>query len=174
VSLTPILAAALLKLPLPLGEKLAEQVQGHSGDLDVVQMATLDLDRLHKEWEVPEAGVSLTTDNAAVRGRPIFTFLLISGCHAAADGNCNVTVDFEILDPRGKSYGRNSGAPAWPHPPLPIGTYILSEVFVGLRVEPGETLGQYKVLATATDHVAGSVVHTSGTLNISEAPKMRR
>jgi hypothetical protein len=166
MSLGIVLAASLLPLPLtPPGRDNSWTV---SGDLHVAQFATLDMDRLDREWGQPDKVAQLSTDSETVRNKPIFTFLAMYGCHPDTSGNCNVTAAFDVFDPDGKLYGHQRDTEAWKRPPIE-GNIVIMASFLGLRVEPGEKLGNYLVRVTTTDHVTGSVVHTEEKLMVTEA-----
>ncbi len=142
---------------------------GQSGDLAVRQLASTDPDGVEREWAKDSPGVDLPTATETVRDKPIVIFLVFTGCHAAADGNCNVTADFLIKDPKGRRYGAQPNTPVWRRPPPNKGILQLSEAALGLRVEKGEPLGNYLVEAVTTDHVSGTTVHTQQTIRVAEA-----
>ncbi|MDH7975028.1 hypothetical protein QH494_22830 [Sphingomonas sp. AR_OL41] len=145
--------------------------QATQGDFGTLQISTTDPEQLHKDWAQPTEGVRIATQDQATRNQPIFSFIVFRACKAGADGNCHVSVRFETLDPRGKPYDAGGEAPIWDLPPPPSGRLQLSEGGLGLRIEDGEALGQYRVIARTTDHVAGITLTTEGTLTIVEAPR---
>ena len=166
MSLTPFLLAALLHLPLT--PRAPDSAWAVSGDLHVAQFATLDLDRLDREWAQPGKGAHITTDSETVRNRPIYTFLTMYGCHPDESGNCNVTAAFDVLDPDGKPYAHQPDTEGWKQPPI-AGNIVIMASFLGLRIEAGEKLGKYLVRVTTTDHVARYAVHTEEALTVTEA-----
>jgi hypothetical protein len=141
------------------------------GDFGTLQISTTDPERLQKDWAQPTAGVNIATQEQATRNQPIFSFIVFRGCKAGADGKCHVATRFDILDPRGKPYGAPIQAPVWDLPPPPIGNLQLGEGAAGLRIEDGEALGNYRVVARTTDHVADITLTTERTLTIVEAPR---
>jgi len=90
-----------------------------SGNFAVLQIATTDPEALLTEWSKQTPGVSLKTDTQAVRNQIIETFIVFKGCTGDAAGNCNVTVDYEVTDPAGKSYARVTGDVSVGHPSDP-------------------------------------------------------
>ena len=140
-----------------------EPEMAQSGDLAMRQMASDDPDGVEAAWAKDTPGADLPTTTETVRNKLIVTYLVFTGCHPATDGNCNVTVDFLIKDPKGRRYGAQNNAPVWIKPPPRPGILFLSDAALGLRVEKGERLGDYVVQATTTDHVSGTTVHTQET-----------
>lgn len=134
------------------------------------QISTTDPEMLQKVWAQPSPGVDISTQDEATRNQPIFSFVIFRGCKAAADGNCHVSTRFVILDPKGKPYGKMSKAPIWDMPPPPKGNLQLGQGASGLRVEDGEMLGKYRVIAHTTDNVAKITLTTQQILTIREAP----
>lgn len=140
-----------------------------SGQFGVVQIATLDDKALLAEWARPTPGVSLQTASQMKRNQTIFTFINFKGCKPDAAGNCNVTADFDIFDPTGKSVGHAPGAKVLVGaPPAPAGNIMLSMASIGLSIDDKDPLGPYVVKATITDHVAGVTLHTEETLTAVE------
>jgi hypothetical protein len=142
---------------------------GRSGDLAVHQIASTDPEGVETAWAKPTPGVDLPTAVKTVRNKPIVTFLIFTGCHATADGNCNVTADFKITDAKGDGNGDQANVPVWSKPPPGPGILYLSEAAIGLLVHKGEPLGDYVVRVTTTDHVAGTTVRTQQTIHVREA-----
>jgi hypothetical protein len=141
-----------------------------NGDFGVHQISTTDPEALEKAWKHPTAGVTIATQSQATRNQPIFTYIVFRGCKPAADGKCHVTTQFTITDPNGKPYGHPGEAPIWNLPPAPKGNLLLGEGYSGLRIEDGELLGPYTVVARTTDHVANVTLTTQATLTIKETP----
>jgi hypothetical protein len=177
------LAAVLVALAAPLATVVAAQPvdqQGSrmsgsaapdrpntasSGNFAVIQIATTDPDRLTTDWAKSTPGVQVHTSTQAPRNLPIVTFIIFKGCSADPAGNCNVTVDYDMVDPTGKSYDHTVAAPVWVgHPPAPNYNLQLSASGYGIRFEDKDPLGAYLVRATVTDHVAGITLHTEQTL----------
>jgi hypothetical protein len=135
------------------------------GDFAVMQIATPDPDGLMAAWNKPTAGVNITTAHEIARNQPIVTFILFQGCARDSAGTCNVTADFETLDPTGKVYDLSRNVAIWVgHPPPPAGSLQLSEGALGLRIENKDPLGAYRIRVTITDHVSGNVLHTQDSV----------
>ena len=169
LALTP--AAAQWTSTDPSGKPLPPAAnQAQQGEFGVMQISTTDPQALWAAWAQKTPGVELHTQNTATRNQPIVSFIVFTGCTPDAQGHCNVTVDFEVLDPSGKTYGRNDNAPVVDGAAPAKGMLGLSNGSLGLRVEAGEQLGDYRVLAHTTDHVSGVTLATQQTLTITEAP----
>jgi len=138
-----------------------------SGDFAVMQFATNEPERLMADWAKPGAGASLSMTTETPRNRPIVTFILFRGCRGDADGNCNVTVDYETIAPSGKRYDQTKGAEVWVGRRPPPGNALqLSASAYGMVFEDKDALGGYLVRATVTDHVSGVTVHTEQKLTV--------
>lgn len=135
-----------------------------SGNFAILQVATTDPDTLVAEWSKETPGVSLKTSTRAARNQRIETFIVFKGCRADTSGNCNVTVDYEVFDPAGKSYAAVKGDVWVGYPPAPDLQLQLSASSLALSVEDKDPLGPYRVHAKVTDHVAGVTLHTEQTL----------
>ncbi len=116
-------------------------------------------------WNKPTAGVNVTTAHQIARNQPIVTFIVFEGCARDAAGACNVTADFETMDPSGKVYDLSRNVAIWVgHPPPPAGSLQLSEGALGLRIGDKDPLGAYRIRVTITDHVSGNVLHTEDSI----------
>ena len=139
-----------------------------SGQFAVIQIATIDPDRLVADWQKPSASVALVTTTQAIVDQPIVTFIIFRGCRADATGNCNVTVDFETFGPDGKHYDLTRAVNVWVgHPPTADVSFQLSETGYNISFEARDPLGRYRVDATVTDHVAGIVLRTEEILTVA-------
>jgi hypothetical protein len=102
----------------------------------------------------PGTPVVRTTDRIT-RGHPVETVIVFSDCQAAPDGNCNVSVHYEMNRPDGSPYEKPLRGIAWNHPPLPGHALMPSEVSMGFRLDPPDKLGRYVITATLKDNVSG-------------------
>lgn len=154
-------ALAAMSMALVASGAQARPEAAWSGDFGAIQIATTDPEDLFREWAKPTPGVNLTTMSQVRRNQPITTFIIFKGCRANPVGNCNVTVDFEVITPSGTLYAEHKGAEVWvDRPAPPPGVIQLSVAGMGLGIEDKDALGDYKVRATTTDHVAGLSVQT--------------
>lgn len=151
--------------PIQPGLNIAAQ-----GEFGTQQISTTDPAALHRAWAQPTPGAEISTQQIATRNQPIFTFMIFRGCKTDVDGDCHVWARFEIFDPAGKPYGKPTEGPVWDGPPPAAGNMQLSESGFGLRIEDGEPLGKYRVVARTTDKVANISLATEAVLTIGEAP----
>ena len=139
-----------------------------SGAFIAVQFANPDPRAVLQAWTNPTpAGVQLKTDDRGRRDQPIYTFVIFRGCRTDADGNCNLTADFEVEDPTGKPYVQQKSVRSWVNKP-PAPAYTLATGYMGLVVEHKDMTGPYKVRMTLTDQVSGVSLHTEQILSIAE------
>jgi hypothetical protein len=144
--------------------------QASNGEFGAIQISTTDPEKLMAAWRQPTPGIEIQTQNKAARGEVIHTFVIFSGCKVDATGNCHVTASFEVFDPTGKSYAEHEDAPIFDFPSAPPHNLMLGQSSLGIRIEPGEPLGQYRVVVHTIDRVAGLSVMTEDMLSIAEAP----
>lgn len=155
------------------GNRLAPEAnQASQGAFAVMQIATTDPQKLLTAWAQPTPGVEISTQSSATRNQVIAVFLVFHGCKPDADGRCNLTASFEVFGPDGKPYAQQKEAPVFDGVPTPVaGAMQLSNASLGLRIEDGEELGEYRVVAHTTDHVAKITLTTQQVLTIVEAPR---
>jgi hypothetical protein len=136
-----------------------------SGNFSAVQIATTDANKLLAEWQKSTPGVRFETSAQMRKNQPIFTFIVFKGCTPDAAGRCNVTADFQMIDPAGKSYGEQKDTPVWVNlPPAPNYNLQLSSAYLGIVIENKDLTGPYEVRTAITDHVSGIILHTKETL----------
>ena len=131
-----------------------------SGHFGIQQIMTLDSDGLIERWNQPGAGVMIDSSSTVARNQPIFSYIIFTGCKADDAGKCNVTAIFKTFDPKGKPWGDQTEAPVWVGLPPPADRILqLSASGLGVVVEDKDRLGEYRVTADVTDHVAGIMLH---------------
>lgn len=136
-----------------------------SGAFSVSQLSTPAPDRLMADWLTPILEVPIVLATETPRNKPLVTFIAFKGCRGDAAGNCNVTVDYEMLDPKGAVYDLTKGAAVWVGHPAPGADAIeLSSSGYGVVFEDKDALGAYLLRATITDHIAGITLRTQQTL----------
>ncbi len=131
----------------------------------VFQIATLDGEGFAARWNKPTAGVEVAKASNVARNQPVFSFIVFTGCTPDQSGTCNVTADFRMFDPTGKSFGEQLGSPVWVGMPPPAKDALqLSSQALGMIVENKDSLGAYRIVATVTDHVSGISLTTEQTI----------
>jgi len=131
----------------------------------VFQIATLDGEGFAARWNKQTAGVEIAKTAKVARNQPVFTFIIFTGCSPDQSGTCNVTADFKMFDPAGKSFGEQLGSPVWVGLPPPARNALqLSSQYLGMVVENKDGLGAYRIVATVTDHVSGISLTTEQTI----------
>ncbi|MBS0479210.1 MAG: hypothetical protein JSR79_07920 [Proteobacteria bacterium] len=132
----------------------------------VLQVAAPDSAKFIAAWKLGAGGESATTKTVA--NQPLFTFLIFRGCKADAKGNCDVVADFAITRPDGTVNDENKGLVVWNKaaPTDPKKPY-LGDGVLGYGVDDEGPFGDYRVVATTTDRVAGVTLTTEQTLTIA-------
>ena len=151
-------AAALLALPAllvaaPAGGQGAAGPSAQQGGFGAMLVMTADPAALRRAWASPQPRVNATAK--ASRGKPVFAMVIFSGCRAAADGKCRVTGRFSVTRPDGRPYQAPTTVKLWSGAPAAPRKMLLAQGSVGLKLEPKDPLGPYRVRALVTDHVAG-------------------
>ncbi len=133
----------------------------------VMQVAAEDADKFIAAWKVGNGAKNTVTRTIA--DKPLFTFLIFHGCKSDAEGKCDVVADFTITRPDGTINEDNKGFVVWNKaaPPDAKKPYI-SDGALGYGTDAEGPFGDYKVVATVTDRVAGISVTTEQTLSIAE------
>lgn len=134
----------------------------------VMQVAASDAAAFIAAWKIGDGAKNETTRTVA--DKPLFTLLIFRGCKADADGKCDIVADFAITRPDGTINEDNKGvvvwnkaAPADPKKPM------IGDGALGYGVDSEGPFGDYRVVATVTDKVAGTSVMTEQTLTIAPA-----
>ena len=147
----------------------ARQVSAEAPPFQTIQMATTHPDEFLAEWEKPTAGVRLQTETTARRGEIIQTFLIFKGCKADAKGDCQVSADYLVLGPTGKTYADQKGSEVWLGKPAPPEErFQLSASNLAIRFEPHDLLGDYTVRIAVTDRVSGVTLRTEQILKATD------
>lgn len=166
------LAAALIAAPLSAQDDAAATParQARAGDLMLIQLWADDDKQFLEEWGQPTPP-RLSTTTSTVRNDPITMFIVFGGCKADAAGNCRVSGRVEFTDPDGLPYGPGHEIRVWETAaPANSRSLMLSPSSIGMIVEDGEKLGEYRVRLSVTDEVAGVTAVTEEELTVSEAP----
>jgi len=143
----------------------ARQVSAEAPPFQIIQMATTEPETFLAEWEKPTPGVRLETQKTARRGQVIQTFLIFKGCKPDPKGDCQVSADYLVLGPTGKTYADHKGGSVWLGKPAPPEErFQLSAENLALRFEPQDLLGDYTVKITVTDRVSGVTLRTEEVL----------
>lgn len=89
----------------------------------------------------------------ARRGSPVITVLLFAGAGVSSSGLADVKCDFLAYRPDGSVYGKQLNAVVW-NRAIPKQPGIqLSEGYMGIRMEPKDPPGKYKVEARVHDRI---------------------
>ena len=128
-------------------------------------------DELLAALEKPSPGVRLSETSTAVRGIPIVGIIYFTGCVANAAGHCDLVVRFSTKTPEGKLWGDPIVAELWVNLPPPGKDQVqLSKGNLGLIIEPGDSLGVYRVRAEILDRVSKKGMVLERDFTAVEAP----
>lgn len=174
-----LLALALALLAAPASAQDVWQQDGEAAPADrsraardgfgAMLLTTNDREGFLRAWDGPTPP-HLDISDRATRGAPIAAMLLFYGCRAGADGNCNVTAEFTILQPGGQVYGEPFSGEAWRGAPGPDGAIRLSTTNISLIVEPQDPMGIWTIRIRITDHVRGLVLEVEREVTVDTPP----
>jgi hypothetical protein len=134
----------------------------------VMQVAASDAAAFIAAWKIGDGAKNETTRTVA--DKPLFTLLIFRGCKADADGKCDIVADFAINRPDGTVNEDNKGVVVWNKAaPTDPKKPMIGDGALGYGVDSEGPFGDYRVVATVTDKVAGTSVTTEQTLNIAPA-----
>ena len=138
---------------------------GTDGPLAVMQVETADARGLMAAWPKPSPAVQMK-GAADIRLGQITTFLIFKGCTPDLAGVCNVTADFEVVDPRGVKATQRDVPVRVGQKPAQGDLLLLSTTGFDLTLGAGNAVGTYHIRATTTDHVANRSVRTEQALTL--------
>jgi len=134
----------------------------------VMQVAASDAAAFIAAWKIGNGAKNETTRTIA--DKPLFTLLIFRGCKAGPDGKCDIVADFVINRPDGTVNEDNKGVVVWDKAaPADPKKPTIGDGALGYGVDSEGPFGDYRVVATVTDKVAGVSVTTEQTLNIAPA-----
>jgi len=134
----------------------------------VMQVAASDAAAFIAAWKIGDGAKNETTRTVA--DKPLFTLLIFRGCKADADGKCDIVADFVINRPDGTVNEDNKGVVVWNKAaPADAKKPMIGDGALGYGVDSEGPFGDYRVVATVTDKVAGTSVTTEQTLTIAPA-----
>jgi hypothetical protein len=115
-----------------------------------------DEEKFFREWETTQATVQIETASRIERNKFITAIVVFSGCSSNPEGGCDVSGSFEITQPDDSNYAFIPPQRAWPkNTPLAEGNLLMSQLYLRIRIEPGEPLGIYTVRAILEDLMTG-------------------
>lgn len=136
------------------------------GSFGVLLMLTDEPQKLMDDWKKPETP-RLKTISVATRSKPIGAVIFFTGC-TELQGKCNAKIDFEVTRPDGSSYASISDATLWKLSAPPTKGLQLSETYLGIRLEPQDPTGTYRVIAKVRDLNANLEIVVSRTFALEE------
>jgi hypothetical protein len=97
------------------------------------------------------------TVSVVPRGSFVSADVAFRDCAADSRGLCDAVMDIIAYDPSGKVYGEMRGVELWAgKPPEHAGALSVGQTYMGIRIEPRDPSGTYRVVVLARDRVAGT------------------
>ena len=132
------------------GTSERKSVNGFGAHLIIVE----DPKGFIEEWSKPQTP-NIKPVRDVKRGKVIGAFVLFAGCKPDSVGICNSEVDYVVIKPDGNVYAERKGQPLWNEQAPPAKNIQLSKAILGIRMEPEDPAGEYKVRAKGSDLNAG-------------------
>jgi hypothetical protein len=163
------LALACAVLPQGAGAKDGDNIEARAGDLKILHLWSLDPEGFLQAWAGPTPP-HLPTASRTARNQPIQQFILYGNCAVDRDGNCRLSARVDITAPDGTPYGEPLIFMAMPPaPPVPRDVIGLTPNGIGLTIEDGEQLGEYRIDLALTDENAGVTARSTVHIEVVEA-----
>lgn len=163
------LALACAALSSVAEAREGDNVEARAGDLRIIHLWTTDPEAFLEAWS-QSTPPTLQTSSRTVRNQPIQQFILYANCTPDDAGNCLLTARVAITAPDGTAYGDPMEFPALPLMPRVPGNNIgLAPNSIGLVIEDGEQLGEYRIDLAVTDENAGVTATSTVYLEVVEA-----
>ena len=143
--------------------------QKSGGSFGAQLILTNDHSELTKKWNVPSEGVNIDTSNTVRRNESISAFIVFTGCRETENGDCQLVVEYTVLQPDGKLYSQTPKMEVWYNKPKPDnGSLQLSVDYLKVIFEAGEQVGRYNLSAEVTDLISGEVLALKSSFTASD------
>lgn len=163
------LTLACAVLPQGAVAKDGDTIEALAGDFRIMHLWSRDPQGFLQAWAGPTPP-NLPTSSRTTRNQPIQQFILYGNCTLDEQGNCRLSARVDITAPDGKPYGQPLIFMAMPPgPPVPRDVYGLTPNGIGLTIEDGEQLGEYRIDLAVTDENAGVTARSTVHLEVEEA-----
>lgn len=171
-SIRLLLSACLFGPALAVGQWIDRQgnriqeTQGikSEGDFGVRIVLTPSEQRFCDTWDRSSTSPRLESTNSVRRGQKVSAMILFHGCSANAKGQCDAIVRFALVSPDGKATPAGEG-PLWTKAPA-RGMILLSHASLTLGFDQSDRVGNYQVVATVIDRIAGKQIEVSAPLAV--------
>lgn len=143
----------------PLRRTPAEFWQSSRGALRALLILTNEPTQFLAEWNTPPSvAPRIASVTTVPRGREITAFVFFTGCAARANA-CDAVADFTVFRPDGSVYASHPNQDLWRgKPPPPNGNIQLSTAALGIRIEPRDPLGAYRLRVRVRDRIAATSI----------------
>lgn len=149
------------------GEKAASEPYMNAKKGFGCQLLITDDKDIFEKWNHPSDTFKISTTETAIRNKPIFAIILFADPGQDKNGNADIIGDIKIYDPNGKIYGETENAIIWDKKILPKGLLGLSLANMGIKIEPDDPNGLYKIKAKVTDRIKGVSLSLSNSFTVN-------
>lgn len=122
--------------------------------------------KLFERWGQPSEVFSYQGITRVRKGATFVAVVAFANPGVDASGNARLVADLALLRPDGSSYGGIEDVVAWQGPPAPKDVLELTTKYLMARIEPGDPLGTYEVVATIRDEVSGRALTLKAPLRV--------
>ncbi len=138
------------------------------GDFGAHLVLVGDEVELFRRWDTPGDPVYLNTIDSVKINDFITAVIIFSGCKADKNRNCNVTMQFRVVQPDNKDYYKSPPMEVWVNKPATGYSLQLSADYLKTQIEPGEQLGKYIIHALVTDNNSGTSIDLQSPFTASK------
>lgn len=142
--------------------------EARAGEFRVLQMMSADPAAFMEAWQGPTPP-KLPMTSSVQRNERFEQFIMFGNCTADGGGRCLLRAKVTIFDPDGEFYGEPLEFAAWEGPAPPANAFHLARGGLGMVVEDGEKLGQYRIRLEMTDVISGTVLTSDVVIDVTEA-----
>lgn len=156
-------------MPIPASQAMAQEVdEEFRGWLHIF----FDAEKYHA-WRSGSGGSDAFAAATSVPEKLAdVSFLVmagIAGCKAGADGNCNVTADYQLFDPSGQRVVDDPGRKVWTGAAQPVDVVVFSEEPIPAMLQSSDAPGVYRLHVVLHDNIARAKVEQERTLTLEES-----
>ena len=162
--------AALLLLPavaLPQASTPAKPGAVPPGKFEIRLLVTAELDKVIRPTKGPDGKFTRAEPlKIAPRGQQFAVVVFFKDCKPDSAGNCKVDVDFQGIDPRGKTFENRKGSPLWRVRAPGPGMGQLGSSVMKIQLESSDPAGTWRVIAVAHDRTSGAQAREEASFEV--------
>lgn len=161
------LAAALLLLPVAAPAQAPKPGAAPPRKFEIRLLVTAELDKVVRPTKGPDGKlVQAEPLKLAPRGQQFAVVVFFKDCQPDSAGNCKADVDFQGIDPRGKTFEDRKGSPLWRVKAPGQGLAQLGSSVMKIELESSDPAGTWRVIVVAHDRVSGAQARAEASFDV--------